>query len=810
MISRFLVTIGLSVVLLGLHAQTETEVKSDSIKSPVSIIPLNEITTSTETISERFVELQDVIKPSSEIRTIDTLLQATGEELMLAKEEVYQDSSEQTYRSLENSLKIWRGYEVNLRGIQERINKRSNEIHGVMDELNTHLRVWNLTRKEGIENNAGKEVINSIDLVIERIHGIMVITTGRSDTVFIVQKKLTEQALLIDEVIHEITMRQKNLQKSYFVLDSPPIWSQLNELSSPLELIKRVAKSFKSDLLVIWDFLKNQGDIILYQLILLAALLALMIYVRRRWGDQLKDSMEIEDQRTLILLRHPIAVVIAIGMLIGIFLYKNQPPVFSEFYVIVLLLTAVYLLPQMVVRRLRITLLCVFILVFVSILINYVGIRSIEGRLAQLFSFLLLGYALIEFRRNKKIRDHFMKKRVALVSLTLSLFTVLTWIGIGATLVGSVNLADFILSGVLYSTAFAAITWLTIEIISSLVHLVTRKDPGIPIQALSNFRLLLQKRFRPVLIFFGVIFWIYTTFISFGVIKYVVEVVSDFMEVTWVVGEVNISMGGIISFLLIVLVTLLLTRIIKNLLSEEWLEFTNVSKGSAGAISIILRIVVFTIGLYIAASAAGIDLSQLGFIVGALGVGIGFGLQSVVLNFIAGLILAFERPIHVGDTIEADGEMGVVSEIGIRASKIRKFSGAEVIIPNGDLIAKKVINYTLSDTRRRFKILFRTPMDADPKIVMQTLTEVAKANMKTLEDPLPVTYFAGHGDSSLEFFLYFWTEFSNGLSSQSEVITAAHEALAKHGIGVYVPVRKIEMTTTQSRIPEDGSSHDVH
>ena len=169
---------------------------------------------------------------------------------------------------------------------------------------------------------------------------------------------------------------------------------------------------------------------------------------------------------------------------------------------------------------------------------------------------------------------------------------------------------------------------------------------------------------------------------GFELHDYIINGYNDILAREWRVGEMTISLGGLLAFAGIFIVTLILAKIAATLFQDEWM--VNVlPRGVAPAISLVLRIVVIVLGLYAGFSAAGVDLSKLGFILGALGVGIGFGLQNVVLNFVSGLILAFERPINLGDTIEVDMEMGVVTNIGVRSSNIRAYSGAEVSMPNG-------------------------------------------------------------------------------------------------------------------------------
>jgi small-conductance mechanosensitive channel len=134
--------------------------------------------------------------------------------------------------------------------------------------------------------------------------------------------------------------------------------------------------------------------------------------------------------------------------------------------------------------------------------------------------------------------------------------------------------------------------------------------------------------------------------------------------------------------------------------------------------------VVVGLGILIAASASGLDLSSLAIIVGALGVGIGFGLQNLVNNFVSGLILLFERPIQAGDTVQVGELTGIVHAIGIRASRVRTYNGSEVIVPNGDLTASQVINWTLSDRSRRIEINVGVAYRYRPADVVEVLEKV--------------------------------------------------------------------------------------
>jgi small-conductance mechanosensitive channel len=201
--------------------------------------------------------------------------------------------------------------------------------------------------------------------------------------------------------------------------------------------------------------------------------------------------------------------------------------------------------------------------------------------------------------------------------------------------------------------------------------------------------------------------------------------------------------------------------------------------------------VIVAYGFFIALGAAGVDLGQFGLIAGALGVGIGFGLQGIVANFIAGIVMAFERPIQVGDTIQLGTMMGDVIHIGVRASTIKTFDGSEVIVPNSSLITNDVTNWTLSNRRRRYDINVGTAYGSDPNKVLELIYKVANDHQDVAKTPAPWALFDGFGDSSLNFRVRIWTTIDNGLTTKSEVTVGIYNALKEAGIEIPFPQRDI-------------------
>lgn len=255
----------------------------------------------------------------------------------------------------------------------------------------------------------------------------------------------------------------------------------------------------------------------------------------------------------------------------------------------------------------------------------------------------------------------------------------------------------------------------------------------------------------------------------------------------WEIGTLSISIESVLNLVIILILTFSLSFFIKAILYKKILAKTKLPKGVPMAISVTIQYFIFILGLLIALSAGGIDLSKFGLIAGTLGVGIGFGLQNIVNNFISRLILIYERPVNVGDTIEVENLMGTVSNVGIRASNVRTFDGAEVVVPNGNLISNQLINWTLSDNQRRIEVKIGAAYGSDPNVILDLLKKVALNHESVLKNPEPRALFEEFGDGSLNFRLLFWVPFEIGIGVKSDISIGVYNIFAQNNIQIPFP-----------------------
>lgn len=216
-------------------------------------------------------------------------------------------------------------------------------------------------------------------------------------------------------------------------------------------------------------------------------------------------------------------------------------------------------------------------------------------------------------------------------------------------------------------------------------------------------------------------------------------------------GSQRISVGVVIISAGILYGSFLASWIVQKLVIDEVLIRRRVETGVRLSVGRLFHYVLIFAGFLLALSILGFDVTKLTIMLSALGVGIGFGLQSVVNNFVSGLILLFERPVRVGDYIELGGDWAEIKRIGLRSATVQTFDQADLIIPNADLVTNPVTNWTLSNRRIRLKIPVGVAYGSDIPLVIKTLMTCAKANSRVAETPAPQVLFLKFGDSALEF-----------------------------------------------------------
>ncbi len=246
--------------------------------------------------------------------------------------------------------------------------------------------------------------------------------------------------------------------------------------------------------------------------------------------------------------------------------------------------------------------------------------------------------------------------------------------------------------------------------------------------------------------------------------------------------------------LLIVLLVFLSGKL-KSIFVKQILSKYSEDIGVSQSIGTIIQYFFIVLGAFIIIQSSGINLGSLNVLAGALGVGIGFGMQNIANNFISGLIILFERPIKVGDRIEVGNVSGDVVKVSSRATTVNTNDNISIIIPNSDLINKQVINWSHNDRRIRFHVPVGVSYKEDPSVIKKLLLEVAENHSDILKRPKPDVLFIGYGESSLDFDLMVWTNtyIDRPIILKSQLYYQIFETFKEHNIEIPYPQRDLHL-----------------
>ena len=274
-------------------------------------------------------------------------------------------------------------------------------------------------------------------------------------------------------------------------------------------------------------------------------------------------------------------------------------------------------------------------------------------------------------------------------------------------------------------------------------------------------------------------------------------------------GELAVTPAVLVKALVFVLLAALFTKIVRFVLRNWLAKLPSVDAGKKFALERGVGYLLFTFFVIVGLQSAGVDFSSLAVLGGAVGIGVGFGLQSIAKNFVSGLILLLERPIKVGDRVQVEALQGDVIHIGTRGTWVRTNDNVVMIVPNSEFIENRVTNWTANDRQVRIVVPLGVSYDSNPAEVRDLLLDVARSHQDVMNHPPPDVIFIGFGDSSLDFELRVWTtkQVQTPKIISSDLYFAIFEAFGKNDIEIPFPQRDLHIRSTDVPLGVSGTTH---
>jgi potassium efflux system protein len=751
---------------------------------PATPIPLADVVSQAQAVTTKLQNDQASL-------ATDPITPIVTENLPLLVRQIDEQSSEDarllqsspSLSNLQSSQATWQSFADSLTSSEKALADRAKDIDAQIADLAQQARVWQATLLSAQAASAPGEVIQRIQATIAAVSDTAKAAQSAQTKIFSVQAQVAGQESRITSGLAAITKAENMARTQLFEQDHPPLWkADVLTVAGP-GLVAQEKASLGTQLQALWTYLGEKIPAVLVHFFILV-LLAIGFYwirntIRARTGEEaaLHHAARVFDV--------PLATALLIALLLTGWLYPLAPRILWAVVGATALVPAIIILRRLIEPDLFFTLYAPAVAYFFDQLRYILMPAGMVSRYLFIFELLAVGIFILTALHtrhlspaNTKIR---LAERILRVYFHLALF-VFGFAGF-ANILGFVHLSILVGNGMLESSYLAVILYAAVRIVDALIISALSVRPLKNLGMVRRHYDLLYRNLSLSISWLAFGLWFVAALQVFSLRDPLWQELNALLTAQLPWFSIKFSLGRILAFPITVWASFLLSRFIRFALEEEVYPHLQLSRGIPYAASTMVHYTVLVVGFFAAVAATGTHLTQFSFLAGAFGVGLGFGLQNIMNNFVSGVILLFERPVKVGDIVQVDTNMGTVERIGIRASVIRLTNGSEYIVPNGNLISNPVTNWTLSNCERLVEIPVNVTSKVDPQHVLDLLTGVARANSRVLKNPGPQTLLVTFGGTALSFRLRAWIDSEEDwMQVTSDLSLAVNAAIAKENI----------------------------
>lgn len=657
------------------------------------------------------------------------------------------------------------------------------------DELSQRYAAWSATKTALDEGSLPDALANQVNTMLASIHA-----AEESLSAPLAQfGRLAQRASVVDASIQscrsDVAAAIETIDRRLFQSDVAPLWQGESWRNSDGDSLLSSSHGLDIELRFVKEYGASNADAIHGMRLVQVALLIFLIWLARLYA---RTPALAQDEAIARILKRPISSWVLLSMLLTMAFETGAPLILMEFALLIAFIPLLRLLPQQSLQLLDVWPYAVIGLY----LLDKFGFLLMDN--SYLYRLFVLGLAVIALMvmlwlqwrwRNHERANSPIRVRVraagwiAVVMLSVSILV---------NCIGNLSLADMLLGGLIDTGYMGLLLYTGVMVCAALLKVVITQPSIATLMFMRMQAAAIQQLLLRGLILAAVITWAIYAMDRFRILRPVYAGFGEFLAFTVEMGEISISVGNVLAFIVSVLIAFWSAGLVRLLLREQLLSHVSLPRGVGNSIASLSYYAVLLLGFLIALSAAGFKVGQLALMFGALGVGIGLGLQNIVSNFVSGLVLMFERPIQPGDIIDLPGVSGRVRQIGMRATIISTFDGADVVVPNGTLVSNNLVNWTLMDSRRRIDLNIGVAYGTDVQKLLPLLVETTRAMPGITSEPAPVALMTGYGASSLDFVVRAWTyDIDNWVQIRSNLFAKILTELEQ--VGIEIPFTQYDL-----------------
>ncbi len=765
-------------------------------------IPYNQILIAAGESRIRTIRIaESLISPErieNENQRNDSILTLIDSALVRARLHEY---TQEGQRFLTNEKNYWDAANDHIKSEKNRLSELIMGLQEQGGQLASEIHRWEATKRHLDSSYAPGNISRVIDTSLIRLQDLSAAIEGRTEMLIAPLNRTIRTEVEVELLLESIRQALYEKTSLAYSESAPSLFEEAGAKPSGGSLRSRVADSLRSEWnALVFHFNQHKKAYVRY-LVFVLAILLLFAWMSTRVRYLKTDNLTFYETTFKVILRRPLTAGVLFGLFFSVVFLPDRPPLLLDLTILLLLLPIMDIGLKLGPKNTR-----KYLWAYSGLVILLLGVRVLPQE-TMLYRYALLGLGILEliflyqlYRHQEALvlPTHLLTRFVRI--LVILHFTIVA-VGIVAGILGYQGVAKVAVESFLTNTLVGILLFICAIILIGVLQFFI----GSPY--LDRFRVIreheeyLKRVVARIVIVAVTLFWVDAILRIFYLRNAVYEVLGSIFFRELSVGSMTFSLSKIALFVAMIWLSIILSRVIRTVLMTDVLDKLSLKKGVPRMITAITQFALITFGFLLAIRAIGMPLDQLTIIFSAFSVGIGFGLQNIFNNLVSGVILLFEREVQIGDIVEVGSLMGTVKSMGIRSSHIRTFEGAEVIVPNGQLISNEVVSWTLSDKSRRIEIISGVAYGSDVHLVKKLLLRVLDEHPDIKQEPKPVVLFNAMGESSLDFRLLFWTEhFEEWLRLRSEVVFAIHDILYEHGITIPFPQRDLHLKSVDPLI----------